>query len=51
MKRDVFVLLKQDRGAYCSTMVDLYGLGAGFPAILRRIVSQTSIRCGMSNRR
>ena len=31
VKRDVVVLLKQDRGAYCSTMVDLYGLGAGFP--------------------
>jgi hypothetical protein len=31
VKRDVVVLLKQDRSAYCSTMVDLYGLGAGFP--------------------
>lgn len=31
VKRDVVVLLKQDRNAYCSTMVDLYGLGAGFP--------------------
>lgn len=31
LKRDVLVLLKQDRGAYCSTMVDLYGLGPGFP--------------------
>jgi hypothetical protein len=31
VKRDVLVLLKQDRGAYCSTMVDLYGLGPGFP--------------------
>jgi hypothetical protein len=30
VKRDVVLLLKQDRGAYCSTMVDLYGLGAGF---------------------
>jgi len=31
VKRDVLVLLKQDRSAYCSTMVDLYGLGPGFP--------------------
>jgi len=31
VKRDVVALLKQDRNAYCSTMVDLYGLGAGFP--------------------
>jgi hypothetical protein len=31
VKRDVLTLLKQDRPAYCSTMVDLYGLGPGFP--------------------
>jgi hypothetical protein len=31
VKRDVLVQLKQDRGAYCSTMVDLYGLGPDFP--------------------
>jgi Domain of unknown function (DUF4276) len=31
VKRDVLLLLKQDREAYCSTMIDLYGLGAGFP--------------------
>lgn len=31
VSRDVRVLLKQDRGAYCSTMIDLYGLGSGFP--------------------
>jgi hypothetical protein len=31
VSRDVRVLLKQDQGAYCSTMIDLYGLGAGFP--------------------
>ena len=31
VKRDVMLLLKQDRSAYCSTMVDLYGLGPGFP--------------------
>lgn len=29
--RDVLTFLKQDRSAYCTTMVDLYGLGAGFP--------------------
>ncbi len=31
VKKDVLVLLKQDREAYCSTMIDLYGLGKGFP--------------------
>lgn len=31
VKRDVLVLLKQDRRAYCSMMIDLYGLGPGFP--------------------
>jgi len=31
VKKDVLLYLKQDRGAYCSTMLDLYGLGAGFP--------------------
>ena len=31
VSRDVRVLLKQDHGAYCSTMIDLYGLGEGFP--------------------
>lgn len=31
VKRDVVLLLKQDKGAYCSTMIDLYGIGAGFP--------------------
>jgi hypothetical protein len=31
VKRDVLAQLKQDRGAYCSTMIDLYGLGPGFP--------------------
>ncbi len=27
------VQLKQDRGAYCSTMFDFYGLGQGFPGL------------------
>ena len=29
--RDVLKLLKQDQTAYCSTMLDFYGLGRGFP--------------------
>jgi hypothetical protein len=33
VKRDVLKLLKQQRTAYCSTMIDLYGLGPGFPGI------------------
>src|ERR1035441_5227072 len=31
VKKDILLLLKQDRGAYCSTMLDLYGLRPGFP--------------------
>ena len=31
VKRDVTALLKQDRQAYCTTLIDLYGLGHGFP--------------------
>jgi len=31
VKKDVAVLLKQDQTAYCSTMLDFYGLGQGFP--------------------
>jgi hypothetical protein len=31
VKKDVLILLKQDKDAYCSTMLDLYGLGRGFP--------------------
>jgi Domain of unknown function (DUF4276) len=31
VKRDVVTQLKQDWAAYCSTMIDFYGLGAGFP--------------------
>lgn len=31
VRKDVVTQLKQDRGAYCSTMIDLYGLGRGFP--------------------
>ena len=33
VKQDVVVLLQQDRAAYCSTMLDFYGLGAGFPGM------------------
>jgi hypothetical protein len=31
VRKDVLVQLKQDRAAYCSTMLDYYGLGRGFP--------------------
>jgi len=31
VRKDVLVQLKQDRAAYCSTMLDFYGLGRGFP--------------------
>ena len=31
VKKDVVVQLKQDPTAYCSTMLDSYGLGKGFP--------------------
>jgi hypothetical protein len=31
VKKDVLTLLKQDRSAYCSTMLDFNGLGSGFP--------------------
>ena len=31
VKRDVLVQLKQNQHAYCSTMLDFYGLGQGFP--------------------
>jgi hypothetical protein len=31
VRKDILLQLKQDRTAYCSTMLDLYGLGAGFP--------------------
>ncbi len=31
VKKDVLLHLKQDPAAYCSTMLDFYGLGQGFP--------------------
>src|SRR5207253_9387447 len=31
VKKDVLVQLKQDRTAFCTTMLDFYGLGEGFP--------------------
>lgn len=31
VKTDVVLQLKQDSTSYCSTMLDLYGLGPGFP--------------------
>jgi len=39
VSRDVRLLLKQDHGAYCSTMIDLYGLGEGFQEHLRQATS------------
>jgi hypothetical protein len=30
-KKDILLLLKQDRNAYCTTLFDFYGLGEGFP--------------------
>jgi hypothetical protein len=33
VKKDVVTLLKQDSTAYCTTMLDLYGLGRGFPGM------------------
>ena len=33
VKKDVVSQLKQDQGAYCSTMLDFYGLGKGFPGM------------------
>jgi hypothetical protein len=34
VKKDVLLHLKQDKAAYCSTMLDFYGLGPGFPGTL-----------------
>ena len=31
VKKDVLLHLKQDTTAYCSTLLDYYGLGSGFP--------------------
>jgi hypothetical protein len=31
VKKDILLQLKQDRTAYCSTMLDFYRLGGGFP--------------------
>jgi hypothetical protein len=31
VQRDILLKLKQDHSAYCSTMLDFYGLGKGFP--------------------
>lgn len=31
VQKDLLRQLKQDRTAYCSTMIDFYGLGPGFP--------------------
>ncbi len=39
VKRDVLKLLKQEPDVYCSTMIDFYGLGAGFPGHTPPILS------------
>ena len=31
VRKDVLAVLKQDHSAYCTTMLDFYGLGEGFP--------------------
>lgn len=33
VKKDVLKQLKQDRSAYCSTILDFYGLGSDFPGL------------------
>jgi hypothetical protein len=33
VRKDIVVLLKQEPAAYCTTMLDLYGLGQGFPGL------------------
>lgn len=33
VKKDILLHLKQDQTAYCSTMLDFYGLGEGFPGM------------------
>lgn len=33
VKKDIVLQLRQQRTAYCTTMFDLYGLGAGFPGM------------------
>jgi hypothetical protein len=33
VRKDILLQLKHDREAYCSTMLDLYGLGAEFPGL------------------
>jgi hypothetical protein len=31
VKKDILLRLKQDQRSYCTTMIDFYGLGQGFP--------------------
>lgn len=40
VKRDVTALLRQDKRAYCTTLIDLYGLGHDFPEAAADEVSQ-----------
>lgn len=38
VRKDILLLLKQDHAAYCSTMLDLYGLRPGFPGMPTNLV-------------
>jgi Domain of unknown function (DUF4276) len=33
VEKDILAQLRQDRGSYCTTMIDYYGLGRGFPGM------------------
>lgn len=33
LEKDILRQLKQDQGSYCTTMIDFYGLGDGFPGM------------------
>jgi hypothetical protein len=33
VQKDILLRLKQDQKSYCTTMIDFYGLGRGFPGI------------------
>ncbi len=49
VKRDVAMLLKQDKSAYCTTLLDLYGLGKGFPGDTAAPRRPTDIEQAMNN--
>jgi len=51
VKKDIVTLLKQDSTTYCSTMLDFYGLGEGFPGLPLPATSRTSTRLSELNKR